>query len=69
MDSILIASFISVGSLIIVQIGVFLYGYGKLSQKVDDLCKRVDKVDQRLNHLGDRVEKLAIEVSTLKGGV
>ena len=35
--------------LMVVQLVFFAFGYGRLSQKVDDFCKRADRLEDRLN--------------------
>ena len=44
----IVIGFISLAILIIVQITLFAFGYGKLSQKVTDYCNRIDKLEQKV---------------------
>ena len=44
-----IIGFASLGFLAMVNISVFAYGYGKLGQKVSDLCRRVGRLEDILN--------------------
>ena len=41
---------IGVISLLVVNIACIAYSYGRLYQKVNDLCRRVDKIDKLLNN-------------------
>lgn len=50
MDSTL-AGMMTIAALVVIQIGMFAYGYGKLRQKVDDLCKKVEDNTSRINNL------------------
>lgn len=50
MDGFLIGS-LGIGIVIIGNIGAFAYCYGKLSQKVDDMSKRLERVEKSLNGL------------------
>lgn len=43
---------IGVMSLIVVNIAVAAYSYGRLSQKVNDLCRRMDRVEKIINNPG-----------------
>jgi len=40
---------ITILALIVVNIGAVAYSYGKLNQKVNDLCRRVSKVEKLMN--------------------
>ena len=42
---------ISIGTvgLVVINIAAVAYSYGKLSQKVSDLCRRIDRVEKTLN--------------------
>ena len=44
--------FASLGFLAMVNISVFAYGYGKLNQRVADLCQRVGRLEDILNGKG-----------------
>jgi len=43
---------IGIGFALVVQIGLFAYGYGKLNQKVSDLCGRISRLEDKLNGNG-----------------
>ena len=49
MDGGTASGLISIAVLVIVNIGVVSYGYGKLTQKVLDLCDRVTKLEKATN--------------------
>lgn len=49
MDSAIIGALMGIGFLTIVNVIVVAYTYGKLSQKVADFCKRVDRMESKLN--------------------
>lgn len=49
MESQIVAALIGVGGLVIVNIIVAAYGYGRLNQKVCDLCRRVDRLEKIIN--------------------
>lgn len=49
MDGSIIGSVIGVVFLTIVNVAVVSYTYGKLSQKVVELCRRVERMENRLN--------------------
>ena len=40
---------IGVTSLALVNIAVIAYSYGRMCQKLDDLCRRVIKLEQTIN--------------------
>ena len=42
--------------LVIVNIAVAAYSYGRLSQKVNDLCQRMDRVEKAANNPGKEEE-------------
>ena len=44
-----IAGFVTLGLLAICNLLAFAYGYGKLTQKVNDLCRRLDRLERRQN--------------------
>jgi len=52
--------FASIGILVIIQIGLFAYGYGKLSQMVTNNTKRIDSNSNRLERTEARVTSLEI---------
>ena len=43
-DSVLFG-FISIAVLVIINIAIVAYGYGKLSQKVNDACRRIGRLE------------------------
>ena len=57
--------FVSLGLLIVIQLGLFAYGYGKLKQKVDDLCNRIIKAEDNIEETRQTVGKLKGEVALL----
>jgi len=46
MDGTILAALIGVGGLVIVNIIAQAYTYGRLSQKVDDFCGRVERLEK-----------------------
>ena len=55
-----ITGFISIGVLIIIQIGYFAYNYGRLNDKVAN-------IDKRLNDLSHSVAKIEERLGKLEG--
>ena len=52
MDAGLIPALIGMSTLVLCNIGAFLYSYGRLGGKVDGLNKRLDTLEQHFtNHL------------------
>ena len=49
-----LSALIGAGLVAIINISFLAFGYGKLTQKVDDLCRRVSIME---NHLGVGKEK------------
>ena len=45
MDGIVVG-FITIGFLIVINIAIAAYSYGRLSQKVTDLCRRVSQLEE-----------------------
>jgi len=45
---------VAVISLLTINIGAVAYSYGKLSQKVNDTCRRLKRLEKILNHNGGR---------------
>ena len=43
--------FIAIGSLLVVQLVGFAYGYGKITQKLNDVCQKVQRNEMRLDKL------------------
>ena len=52
---------------IVVNIGVSAFGAGKLWQKVADLCKRVTRLDKRLENTDTHLDRLAGKVGRVEG--
>ena len=44
---------IAVVILVVINITGVAYSYGMLSQKVKDLCRRLDRVEKAINNRGD----------------
>ena len=55
-----ITGFISIGVLIVIQIGYFAYNYGRLNDKVAN-------IDKRLNDLSHSVAKIEERIGKLEG--
>ena len=55
-----ITGFVSIGVLIIIQIGYFAYTYGQLNDKVAN-------IDKRLNDLSHSVAKIEERIGKLEG--
>ena len=55
-----ISGFVSIGVLIVIQIGYFAYTFGKLNGKVDS-------IDKRLNDLSHSVAKIEERIGKLEG--
>ncbi len=51
----IIAALITVGALVIINIIIAAYGYGKLNQKVSDFCRRLEKVEGRVTKVEEKV--------------
>jgi len=49
-----VVGFISIGFLVIVQITAFAYYYGKLTQKVSDIDKRLNDISHSIERLENR---------------
>ena len=49
MEAQIVAALIGVGALVIINIIIAAYGYGRLNQKVCDLCRRVDQLEKIIN--------------------
>ena len=50
MDSTIIGAIIGVIVLVLINIAVVAYSYGKVCQKVSDLCRRVSRLEQLANN-------------------
>ena len=55
-----ITGFLSLGMLIVIQIGYFAYNYGRLNDKVTN-------IDKRLNDLSHSVAKIEERIGKLEG--
>ena len=55
-----ITGFVSIGVLIVIQIGYFAYTFGKMNGKVDS-------IDKRLNDLSHSVAKIEERIGKLEG--
>ena len=44
-----IIGFISLGILVVTNLILTAYNYGRLNQSVSDLCRRVDNIEKRRN--------------------
>jgi len=55
-----ITGFVSIGVLIVIQIGYFAYNYGRLDDKVAN-------IDKRLNDLSHSVAKIEERIGKLEG--
>ena len=55
-----ITGFLSLGMLIVIQIGYFAYNYGRLNDKVAN-------IDKRLNDLSHSVAKIEERIGKLEG--
>lgn len=54
MDGMVIGAFIGVGVFTIVNVIVVAFSYGKLTQKVNDLCGRMERVEKLINSKGGK---------------
>jgi len=50
--------FVSIIFLVLIQISMFAYGYGKLSQRVKDISETVEKNVQRLEKLEAKINEI-----------
>lgn len=55
--------------LIVINIAIAAFGYGKLWQKVDGFCKRMDKVEKQVEKQEEKVDDLRSEVSDIASKV
>ncbi|MFC1910557.1 hypothetical protein ACFLXC_04655 [Chloroflexota bacterium] len=46
------ASFLTIAVLVIINIALAAYSYGKLGQKVNDACRRITRLEMRVNGHG-----------------
>ena len=53
-----IAGFISIGLLVVVQIGYFAYSFGKLDGTVKSIDKRLNDLTHRYDVMEERIGKL-----------
>ena len=59
--------FVSIGLMVLVQIIIFAFGYGKISQKVSDLCKRVEGLEKKVNNTDTHLDKLIERIARIEG--
>ena len=52
------SGFIGLGIMVVIQISLFAYGYGKLNDKVASIDKRLNDLSHRFDRVEDRVGKL-----------
>lgn len=52
MDGIAFGAFIGCVTVVCLNLSLFAYGYGKLTQKVTDTTKRLDRVERKLDKYG-----------------
>lgn len=50
MDGAVVGALVGVGFLTVVNISAAAFFFGKLSQKLDDVCRRVSKLENKLNN-------------------
>jgi len=53
-----ITGFVSVGILVVIQIGYFAYSFGKLNGKVSSIDKRLNDLSHRYDMMEGRIGKL-----------
>ena len=53
-----ITGFVSVGLLVVIQIGYFAYSFGKLNGKVSSIDKRLNDLSHRYDMMEGRIGKL-----------
>ena len=53
-----ITGFVSIGVLVVIQIALFSYGYGKLNGKVASIDRRLNDLTHRYDRMEDRIGKL-----------
>ena len=59
--------FVGIGLMVLVQIVMFAFGYGKISQKVSDLCKRVEGLEKKVNNTDTHLDKLIEKIARIEG--
>jgi len=60
--------FISLGFLIIIQIGLFAFGYGKLANKAENNYHNIGKLENKVEALRDKVVTLETYLKRLDNG-
>lgn len=45
---------IAILGLVVVNVGLIAFSYGRLSQKVSDACKRLDRIEKAINSKGNK---------------
>ena len=53
-----ITGFVSIGVLVVIQIGYFAYSFGKLNGKVSSIDKRLNDLSHRYDFMEARIGKL-----------
>ena len=53
-----ITGFISVGLLVVIQIGYFAYTFGRLNGKVSSIDKRLNDLTHRYDRIEERIRKI-----------
>jgi len=59
--------FVGIGLMVLMQIIMFAFGYGKISQKVSDLCKRVEGLEKKVNNTDTHLDKLIEKIARIEG--
>ena len=59
--------FVGIGLMVLVQIIMFAFSYGKISQKVSDLCKRVEGLEKKVNNTDTHLDKLIEKIARMEG--
>lgn len=55
METQIVAALIGVGAMVLINIIIAAYGYGRLNQKVSDFCRRLEKVENRVGKVEEKV--------------
>ena len=53
-----LSGFISIGLLVVIQIGYFAYSFGKLNGKVASIDRRLNDLTHRYDRMEERIGKL-----------
>ena len=49
MDGVVVGAVVGITGLTIVNVAVVAFSYGRMTQKLKDLCQRVDKLEFKVN--------------------